>query len=55
MRIMRSMTIQINEEGHPLWIKVDEIWEDAKLKDSETMKAEDAKAAILGYCREDLG
>ena len=49
------MTIQINEEGHPLWIKVDEIWEDAKLKESETMKAEEAKAAILGYCREDLG
>ena len=44
MRVMRSMTIQINEEGHPLWTKVDEIWEDAKLKDSETLKAADAKA-----------
>ena len=52
---MRSMTIQINEEGHPLWTKVDEIWEDAKLKDSETLKAADAKAAILSYCKEDLG
>ena len=49
------MTIQINEEGHPLWTKVDEIWEDAKLKDSETLTAADAKAAILSYCKEDLG
>ena len=45
------MTIQICEEGHPLWTKVDEIWEDAKLKDKETLKAEDAKAAILSYCK----
>ena len=55
LRIQRSMSIMINEEGHPLWIRVDEIWEDAKLKDSQTLSAADAKSAILAYCREDLG
>ena len=33
LRLLRSATIQINEEEHPLWIKVDEIWEEYKLKD----------------------
>ena len=55
LRIKRSMSIMINEEGHPLWIKVDEIWEEALLKDSQNLSSADAKAAILAYCREDLG
>ena len=38
-----------------MWNKVDEIWEEALLKDSENLSAADAKAAILAYCREDLG
>ena len=42
-RIQRSMTIVINEEGHPLWLKVDEIWEEFKLKENQTLTAAQAK------------
>ena len=55
MRIKRASTILINEEGHPLWTKVDEAWEEYKLKDNQKLKAADAKAYITKYCKEELG
>ena len=30
-KMKRAMTISINEEEHPCWAKVDEIWEEYKL------------------------
>lgn len=55
LRLLRSATIQINEEEHPLWIKVDEIWEEYKVKHSQKLKGKDAKAYITKYCKDELG
>ena len=54
-RLRRSMTITINEEEHPLWTEVDAIWEDAKVKHSQCLTADQAKAAITKYLKDDLG
>jgi len=34
-KMKRAMTITINEDDHPCWIEVDEIWEEYKLKDDK--------------------
>ena len=55
-KMHRAMTIiSINEDDHPCWDKVDEIWREYGLTKEESLNTEQAKDYVKKYAMKELG